>query len=281
MGHNGCVFRILFFSMALMLGSIQAEMTRTSIALVIPVNHYRLMAPAITFQWILVPGDSLLFRPQYYEVLFWSKHQSFSLIRTVYPDAALNGSMRLTDIQEQFKKHGRYYWQVQAVMEDGRRIKSEVRELIMPIPRSMQSMMPAWFPFAVQWKHTQRIKDAGFKKLMDQVYPKSHLSDHSDFCLIFRQPFIGHLNLDLEESLLFNSNIGLGGEFTARWRMYENSYAALRPTGSAGLCWYGTGLGRYSSMRSQTNLGVDLVINPNGYISSFTRWIPLYRFHYA
>ncbi|MBN1783184.1 hypothetical protein JW948_18760 [bacterium] len=252
------------------------------ISIIQPSRRASMTAESMTFRWVLrPPQDSAAFIPQYYEVMFWSKHRNFSYIRTVYSDDAYRGIFRLNDVKQRFHRHGRYYWQVQAVSEDGRRIESEVRELVVPIPKQMQSMLPAMFPYALQWKQTKRLYSRDFQELISEVYPKIHFQGHTDLCLIFKQPFDGRIHFDLEEQLLMNSSIGLGGEFLTRLRLYENTYFALHPTVSTGFCLYATGLQQYSSMRYQTLLGVDFIINPKGYVSGYARWVPMHRFHYA
>lgn len=253
-----------------------------AILLISPRNHYRMVSSTIQFQWLVSKSsDSLEFLPEYYEVMFWSKQREFSFIRTVYPMDSIGSRLIIFDALNRFKRHGRYFWQVQAVSQDGRRIQSDIREFNVPIPRHMQSMMPALFPYAVKFQQFKRLNHAGFNELMNTVYPKTHLQGHSNLCLIFRQPFVGNNKFDLEEQVLLNSNIGIGGELGVRLHLYENMVFSLQPIGIMNACWFASGLQRYSSMRYQTYAGTDFIVNPKGYISANMEWIPIYKFHYA
>ncbi|MBN2103097.1 hypothetical protein JW835_03555 [bacterium] len=263
--------------------SVQYEdIKNSSIVLTAPGNHYQLKSNTVVFQWEMNHiSDSIQFIPEYYEVMFWSKHRDFSMVRTVYPGETNRAMLRIMNASSRFKRHGRYYWQVHAVTQNGQRFRSDVREFIIPVPKQMQSILPAMFPYAIKWQQTKRLNEGDFKQLVNSAYPKIHLQSHSDLCLIFRQPFIGNYNLDLEEHFLFNSNVGLGGGLMIRWRLYENLYFALHPAGRLGVCWYATGLERFSSLRYETFTGCDFIINPKGYVSSNIRWVPVYRFHYT
>ena len=280
-----CIFGMLVslgIGMSIHANTVLGEQSDTKITLTAPHNHYQLNTKTVLFQWMIDQiSDSMQFVPVYYEVMFWSKHRDFSLIRTVYPRESNHAKLRIIDATHYFRRHGRYYWQVQAVDENGQRLNSGIREFVIPIPKQMQSMMPAMFPYAIQWQQIRRLNRGDFKQLLNTTYPKIHLQGHSDLCLVFRQPFFWNYNIDMEEHFLFNSNIGLGGGLTVRWRLYENLFFALHPTASLNICWYATGLERYSSIRYETFTGCDLIINPKGYISSNIRWIPGYRFHYS
>lgn len=279
---SGGLFFILLLSDCIAAASVSQPSESSVILLISPRNHYRLASSTVQFQWLLTNmQDSSKFIPEYYEVMIWSKQREFSFIRTVYPMDSIGARLTVMDAMTRFKRHGRYYWQVQAVSMDGRRIQSEIREFNIPIPKHMQSMMPSLFPYAVKWQQFKRLNQADFKAFMESVYPKTHLQGHSDFCLIFRQPFIGNYNIDLEEQALINSNIGIGGEFSARIHLYENVFFALQPLGTINACWFATGLEKYTSIQYQAYTGVDFIVNPKGYLSADIEWIPVYRLHYA
>ena len=282
-----CVIGLSLGFFMLFLLPVHAEVATNGISspaviLKSPDHHQRLRSGTVQFQWEVDGGSgSPGAAPEYFEVMFWSKYRDFSLIRTVYPTDSTKGSFRVLNVSDRFRKHGRYLWQVKVITKDGHWYRSDIREFVIPVPKEMKSMLPAQFPYAIKWQQTKRLSGGDFKYLMNNVYPKTHLESHSDISLIFRQPFVANYNIDLEEQLLFNTNVGIGGAFSVCWRLYENIYFALHPTASMGVCWFATGLERYSSIRYETYTGLDFVINPKGFISSNIRWIPSYRFHYA
>jgi hypothetical protein len=249
------------------------------IQLIAPSPNYRVSDQALMFKWQL--SDTAGMVPQYYELLIRAKYRDFSIIRQVTPADYRKGLFIMSNLRSQLRKHGHYSWQVHAVTEDGRRFVSETRDLVIEMPGILKSDSPTLFPYAIKWERTDRLNCEEFNQLTNNAYPRIHLEGHSNFCLVFRQPFVRKLNLDLEEQVLLNSRVGLGGQLNIRWRLYENVFFAFHPTANSQICWYGPGLQRFASLRSQIHVGLDFIVNPKGYISSTVRWVPAYRFHYA
>ena len=249
------------------------------IHLIAPEQNHRVSVPTLIFKWEMEDTGGIV--PQYYELLIRAKYRDFSFIRQIRPADQRNGLFIMTNLREQLRKHGHYSWQIHAVTEDGRRFVSETRDFVIEVPRIMKSDSPAMFPYAIRWERTDRLNQREFNRLAENAYPRIHLQGHTDFCLVFRQPFIKRLNMDIEEQVLLNSQVGLGGQLNLRWRLYENVFFAFHPVACSQICWYGPGLQRFASLRSQAHVGLDFIINPKGYVSSTFRWVPAYRFHYA
>jgi hypothetical protein len=254
-----------------------SDAMRDGIRLISPYSNYRFSTRHLAFQWQL--ADSSGFQPITYEIRVQSRFRQTTFDTTLRATGSAMERLTLTNARKHFKKHGRYVWQVRAVNADHEVMKSVTREFYIPPPATYQNRRLQQYPFALKWVSTRRLQRADFDQLLDSAYPKTHLQGHSDLCLVFSHYL--RFGFELEEQVSLNTQVGLGGGINARWRLYENVVIGFYPSLSAGICWFGTGLQRYSSRQSHATMGLDVVINPKGYLSCNARWIPAYRLHYA
>jgi hypothetical protein len=255
--------------------------------------HFSLLAPdknttvtegPLTFMWEDGRGTaSSNFYIEHYEVTFWSKRREFGKSFTVTPNDSIEGKVCLTfdDCRKVFRRHGRYYWRVTAFDTDGNQIHSEVWSFIVGIPEVRGVFTPWTYLYAVRFRYSHRLHTPEYREFLSNLQPSTNLRSFSDLGIVLRQSGSWLTFMEAQEKFYILSHVGVGCEFSSRFRLLKNLYFSLYPQGSAESCWFAMGLEDYSSTMYSVRIGCDLVIMPSGYLSFRSSWVPAYRVRYS
>jgi len=253
-------------------------------ALLSPEKNAEMMKGDIVFSWEnRGHTNSSECCIQRYEVVFWSNQKTFGETYTVLLKDSIQKtvSLEIQNFRTVFRRHGKYYWRVTAVDNEGHRTSSEIRSFKVQITRIRKGYFPWFFPYEVQTQYTHRLNTPEYKMFLRNLNPSEHMRSFSDLSLIYHQKGIGIAILELKERFFLMSQIGLGIEISARLKIHKNLYFALYPHICLSTGWFSTGLKDYTSNLSSVNLGFDLVVMPKGFVSFSIDRIPSYQINYS
>ncbi|NQT25460.1 hypothetical protein HQ585_08895 [candidate division KSB1 bacterium] len=253
---------------------------RNNIQLISPGSYEHLYTDSIAFQWMHRPvhPDSI----QHYEIQFWSTSQFFRQRERVSKYDSETGYFQysVSQLRQTFRRHGQYFWRVSVIDLDGRLSTSDTRTFFIPTPEMSKELSPWFFPFEIQWQSVQPIETPEYLAFLQEIQPASHLQEHSNISLIFRQDQLLNNRFRLMENVFVHSRVGLGGEFSAHWRMMRNRFISVYPNGRFQISKFSTGIGPYATLQYDGYLGASCEIMPQSLIIISGGWIPIYHVRY-
>jgi hypothetical protein len=253
------------------------------IELIAPFGNKKVMNGPMVFLWKPVGSqDTLHFDVRNYEVTFWTNNHRFVKSYSVSPPESYRTvSLQFDNCRSVFRRHGKYFWQVAATDAAGNQISSEVRSFTIEVSELIERPAVWHHPYGVHLYYANRLRTMEYMSFLDHIYPTKHMRNYSDFGLVFQQQRIGTHFLEFEERFNIRSQIGMGMDVGIRFRLLQNRFFSLYPLGQTGMCWYATGIEKYSSLLHHVLIGCDYSIMPKGYITIRGGWIPLYRVRYS
>ncbi len=253
------------------------------IDLIAPFESKKMMNGPIVFLWRPVSSlDTLYFDVKNYEIAFWTNDHRFVKTYTVSPaESYRTVSLKFDNCRSVFRRHGKYFWQVTAVNAAGNQISSEVRSFTIEVSKISERPAVWHHPYGIHFYYANRLRTPEYLSFLDHIYPTKHMRNYSDFGLVFQQQRIGTHFLEFEETFNIRSQVGIGIDIGMRFRLLQNRFFSLYPFGQTGICWYATGIERYSSMLHHILVGCDYSVMPKGYVTLRGGWIPFYRVRYS
>jgi hypothetical protein len=219
----------------------------------------------------------------YYEISFWSWRRPFRKSYVVSSGDSSNQQIVfiLDECREVFRRHGKYYWQVTAVGQSGRRRVSEIRSFYVGIRQVGKGFTRTSYPFEIQYQYTNRLRTHEYKTFLNNLTPNTNLRSFSDVSLIFNQRGVLRPTIDFKERFFIVSQMGVGVELASRFRLLRNTYCSLHPGASLTTSWFATGLREYTSHLYSFKVGLDWEIMPGGNVTVKTNWIPSHKIRYS
>ena len=253
------------------------------IELVAPFTGKKVVSGPMIFLWKPLSGpDTMYFDVRKYEITFWTNDHRFVKNYSVAPQKSFQTvSLQFDNCRSVFRRHGKYFWQVTAVDAIGNQISSEVRTFTVEVSELLERPVVWHYPYGVHFYFANRLRTPEYLSFLDHIYPTKHMRNYSDFGLVFQQQRIGNHFLEFEEKFNIRSQIGIGMDVGMRFRILQNRFFALYPLGQTGICWYATGIEKYSSQLQHALIGCDYSFMPKGYLTIRGGWVPLYRVRYS
>jgi hypothetical protein len=250
------------------------------IRLVSPERNRLIKVGKVTFNWVRPTEGGDSDSPiDHYELSIWSRKWDY--YQTIRIDAKDETSYTIPQIRKVIKRQGKYYWRLAAVYGDRNRKISKISSFIVGIDATSYDFTGQRSTFEVSTQHVKRLESPEFVQFLEQVTSKAQLESYTDFNLIFSQNHVFGRSVSLQERFSFLSQIGMGGEFTAKFLLHRNLYFALSPVASVSGGWFSTGLKNYSSFTNTVKIGAQLAVMPRGSLILQGAWIPEYRIRYA
>jgi len=272
----------LFFLVSLYVLPLYSNLTQL-ISLKAPSDKLTIHSQKIQFQWEWNHSEGFSQLPQQVEIHFWAKTGRFEKQIAIPSSKIHTDRMTYTidSCRTVFRRHGRYYWKVVALLANGRQITSKTRSFYIGIPELLGKPSSTPFVYALQFDYIHRKGTSEYIAFIKTADPNSHLRSYSDFRMIFKQNNLGIPTFELEENLLILSQIGLGVDVNMRFKLFQTSYFSLSPTGGGGVQWSSTGIRDFSTSLYHSFVGGDLALMPRGFLVFKGRWIPHYHIRYA
>jgi hypothetical protein len=249
-----------------------------------PAPNQRIEDGPVQFRWEYDPGTFAI-AAKSFEFRIEDSRKNFQRLESVAKtDGSGPDGFRFDDIRSVLRRHGRYRWTVTALDSAGNPVAQAKQWFLIQVP-NLSGAEPAASPqtfrysFRFQGRHWSDL--AGYRSLLDQASPKTHLEGHGEIGIGFHQRWTPSRRVEMSEHIVFLTNIGIGLELGPRVRIVENRYFALSPWVRTRYGWASTGIGHRTSRLAEAATGLDVAMLPTGNLVFTAGWIPLHRIEYG
>ena len=278
--------QILFLigAVSLNAGTVTHESTTSATAgvrLLAPAHNARISYGNLTCVWMTeqelesdVVQWELRFIPER------RQHLSQSLTLSAEEVQANGGfSHHVDGFRRYLRLPGIYRWQVVAILENGNRLISPVRNLIVGVFDEGQYFGESASQFELRLTSTRPIKAPAYRHFVKGLANDKSFRRYSDFDFVFHQ---GHgVQWHVKERVFFHSQMGIGGGLGGDFSLLRNGFFSLNPQGSVEMAWRSEGLQNYANTTTAWRIGFNLIIMPSGCVTLQASYLPDYRVRYA
>ena len=222
------------------------------------------------------------------EVVRWElrfvPRQRPSLIQVLSIEAdALGAHSGLSHHVAQFRRYlrlpGLYRWQVVAILENGQRLSSNPRNLLVGVFEAGQYHGRSASHFELKLSSTHHQNTMGYRQFIRTLNHDEAFQRFADFEFIFHQG--QNVKWHVSQRLFFHSQMGIGGGFGADFSLFQNRFFSLNPHLSGEMAWRSEGLQNYANVTTSWRTGLELIVMPSGCVTLQASYLPDHRIRYA